>query len=460
MVAGKTAQGAAPLWVRTVLLAVALALVPPSVARAADLIVWWEQSFYPEEDAALREVVAAFEQKTGKQVELVQHSQNDMSAKVLAALAAGHPPDFLFGTLTNFYYGRWAYEGRLADLTGALGPEAAQFDQDVLTHVTLLNAMTGKRGLYALPTGRATNHVHVWKSLLERAGFRLEDIPKEWEPFWSFWCDQVQPAVRTATSRDDIWGVSLAMSVEADDTFIQFRQFVDAYEADYVTRDGRLVIDEPAVRAGLIKALDSYTAIWRKGCTPSAAADWEDGTGNNKAFLSQTVVMTQNTSLSIPNALRATRPEDYYKNMVTIDWPTGAYGQPLAITSRSLEAAVFRDGGHEEVAKEFVRFLVKDGWLAHWLDFAGDRLLPPMPELLEQPFWLNPGDPHRMRSAIQFLTRLRDYDYAVVSGKWRHRLVEQEHVWPKAIHRIATEGLTPEQAADEAIARIKQILSE
>ena len=43
---------------------------------------------------------------------------------------------------------------------------------------------------------------------------------------------------------------------------------MDAYEADYVTRDGRLVIDEPEVRDRLVKALDSYTAIYRKGCTP------------------------------------------------------------------------------------------------------------------------------------------------------------------------------------------------
>ena len=59
--------------------------------------------------------------------------------------------------------------------------------------------------------GRRSNHVHVWKSLLERAGFTLADIPKEWETFWSFWCDQVQPAVRRATGRDDIWGVGLPM---------------------------------------------------------------------------------------------------------------------------------------------------------------------------------------------------------------------------------------------------------
>ena len=34
-----------------------------------------------------------------------------------------------------------------------------------------------------------------------------------------------------------------------------------------------------------------------------------------------------------------------------------------------------------------------------------------------------------------------------------------ENVWGKAVHRVVTEGISPEQAVDEAIARIKQILS-
>jgi hypothetical protein len=33
-------------------------------------------------------------------------------------------------------------------------------------------------------------------------------------------------------------------------------------------------------------------------------------------------------------------------------------------------------------------------------------------------------------------------------------------VWGKAIHRVAAEGISPEQAVDEAIARTKQILAE
>jgi multiple sugar transport system substrate-binding protein len=112
------------------------------------------------------------------------------------------------------------------------------------------------------------------------------------------------------------------------------------------------------------------------------------------------------------------------------------------------------------LAKEFVRFLVEDGWLAHYLDFSNDRFMPPMPKLLDAPFWLDPSDPHRMPAAIQFLTRPRAQLLAVASHNWRYMLPSLEHVWGKAVHRVAAEGIGPEQAVDEAITRIKQILAE
>jgi multiple sugar transport system substrate-binding protein len=83
---------------RAVFLAAILVLAPVS-ARAADLVVWWDLGFYPEEDQAVRELVAAFEQKTGKTVELVFHAQAEILDKVRAVLEAGRPPDFLYASL-------------------------------------------------------------------------------------------------------------------------------------------------------------------------------------------------------------------------------------------------------------------------------------------------------------------------------------------------------------------------
>ena len=100
-----------------------------------------------------------------------------------------------------------------------------------------------------------------------------------------------------------------------------------------------------------------------------------------------------------------------------------------------------------------------EGWLAHYLDFSGERMMPPMPKLLDAPFWLDPSDRHRMAAVMQIASRPTQYDYATVSGDWHYDRVRQG-VWEEAVHRVAVEGIGPEQAIDEAIAQIKQILSE
>jgi multiple sugar transport system substrate-binding protein len=437
------------------------ALIPSPSAESADLVVWWEKGFYAQADEAVAEIIATFAQDTGKQVELVRPAQDELFEKAQAALKVGRPPDFLFGTTSENWAAQWAYEDRLGDLGGALGPVLDLFDADAVEAAMLLNGRTGRRGLYGLPMGRGSNHIHVWNSLLEAAGFTLADIPKEWGAFWAFWCDQVQPAVRSVLGRDDIWGVGLPMSVAAvSDTFNELEQFQLAYEAPWLGGDRRLQVDDPEIQAGMVKALSDYTAIWRKGCTPPDATSWTN-TDNNMAFLAQTVVMTPNTSLSIPAALKRERPDDYYKNAATIDWPDGVGGQPLVIRGFINRGVVFKAGGNPALAADFVRFLAEEGWLAHWLTFMGDQFFPPMRKLVDQPFWLDSSDPHRMRAAIQILSRPHYGPALGVRDKeWRSPRIFEENVWGNAVHRVVTEGITPEQAVDEAIARIKEILSE
>ena len=433
----------------------------PASARAAELVVWWEKGFTVEEDEAVGEVIDAFEQETGKQVELDLRPQEELPGDITAVLDVGEPPDLAFGLEIAEFISKWAFEDRLVDLSDAIGSFSNLFDPNTLDRVTLFNAKTRQKALYGVPIGRSTNHLHVWRTLLESTGFTLADIPREWEAFWSFWCDEVQPAVRQATGREDIWGTGLNMSVEPAETWVQFLQFVAAYDADYITPDGRVIIDNPEIRRRLIGAIGDYTAIYGKGCTPPDSISWVTGAYNNQEFLAQTVVMTPNETLSIPNALKHERPDDYYKNVATIDWPLGPDGEPFPIVGTVFSAVAFKEGGNIESAKEFVRFLVSEGWLAHYLDFSGERLLPPMSKLLDQPFWLDPSDPHRMAAVMQVASRPLAHNYVVASGDWRHdQVVSRERVWPTAIHRIVTEGISPDQAVDEAIARIKQTLTE
>ena len=134
---------------------------------------------------------------------------------------------------------------------------------------------------------------------------------------------------------------------------------------------------------------------------------------------------------------------------------------PFRSSATSFRAVVFKDGGNVATAKEFVRFLVAEGWLVHYLDFSGERFMPPMPKLLDQPFWLDPSDPHRMAAVMQISVATAcltttPRPRATGATIWSSRRMSGR----KAIHRVVAEGISPEQAVDEAIARIKQILAE
>ena len=351
----------------------AMLVMMPLGAKGADLVVWWEQGVYPEEDKAARETVAAFEQTTGKQVELIFHEQADLPDKVQAAIEAGPAPDFIFSFVIDAYIDPWAYDDRLVDLTEAIGPLTNMFDPDILEASMLLNGRTGERALDALPFGRSTNHLHVWTSLLQQAGFTLDDIPKEWGAFWSFRCDQVQPAVRRNDGARGYLGRGLTMSVDSPgDTWNEFTQFKYASDAYWgASANGRNRVADPAARdtdptarASLVQALDSYTAVYRKGCTPPDATGWNN-TGNNEAFLTQRVVMTPNETLSVMNKLRGARPDDYDENTATIAWPSDVAGRPLVLFGEIYRAVALKSGRDPALASDFARFPVEDGWCAH-----------------------------------------------------------------------------------------------
>jgi multiple sugar transport system substrate-binding protein len=376
--------------------------------------------------------------------------------KALAALEASDPPDVFLSFGAAALLPQWALDDVLADISDVIEPIEGQFYPGVLDSVRLPNKRTGKPAYYAVPIAQYGHYIHVWKSLLEQAGLNVEDIPQSWDAFWAFWCDRVQPGVRKATGRQDFYGIGLPMSADASDTITGLDQFRDAYGVAYLSPDGKPMLDDPAVKEKLVEVLTDYTAIWSKGCTPPDSAKWTN-IDNNKSFHDQRVAMTINSTLSISNALRAKRPDDYYQHTVTIPWPNGPDGKPFPIETGFIRVVVFKDAKNVEGAKNFLRYLLSEGRLGTYLEASLGRGLPTMPALLETPFWQDPKDPHRTAAASQ-LGQPVALSNSSLNPKYGQ--VDNEAVWEKAVHRIVADDLTPEQAADEAIARVKEILAD
>lgn len=105
---------------RAVVLATAI-LMAPLGARVPTSSPGGMRAGNVEEDEAVREIIAAFEQDTGKRVELVFHAEGEHPEALGAALAHGQPPDFAFGFFFTNYIGQWAFDGRLVGLSDAVG---------------------------------------------------------------------------------------------------------------------------------------------------------------------------------------------------------------------------------------------------------------------------------------------------------------------------------------------------
>ena len=86
----------------------------------------------------MSEIVAAFEQNTGKQVELVQIAKAEGHDRVEAALEAGRTPDYFSRSIAQ-----WVFEDRLTDLYDVIGPRLDLFDADAIAAATVLNGRTG-----------------------------------------------------------------------------------------------------------------------------------------------------------------------------------------------------------------------------------------------------------------------------------------------------------------------------
>ena len=452
---------------RVVVAALAAGIAVLSAAPAfaqQSITVWFSKGFYRSEDEALWATIKKFEAKTGIKVELSQYAIQDMIPKTVAALDSGSPPDVGYSdTYNNQAAGKWAYEGKLEDLTDILTPMMPRFAKSTVEHTLLMNGETKKKAYYGFPLKQQSLHAQVWGDMVEKAGLKMSDIPGDWKGFWSFWCDKVQPAYRKATS-SRVYGIGSPMGVESTDSFQSFYAFLDAYDAKLVDNDGKLLVDDPKVKQGVVNALKDYTEPYVKGCVPPSATTWKDP-DNNVAFHNRSIVMTHNFTISIaakwyedsvnPSLTQEQRDaakKAYEETISTIAFPKRPDGKPMTFRADVKHGVVFSQAKNKAGAKEFVKFMMEEENLRPYIEGALGRWFPVTKESQESPFWQ--ADKHRKVVYNQFKAGTEPFDYV---KNYKFTILNNENVFAKAMNRVVSEKVPVEKAADEMLARVKQV---
>ena len=442
----------------------ALAGVSHSAVAQEKLTVWWVKGFYKSEDDALYAAIKKFEDKTKIKVDLSQYAVQDMIPKTVAALDAGTPPDVAYADVYDFQVtGKWAYEGKLEDISDILTPMKDRFAPNTLETTYLYNDKAKKKAYYAYPLKQQTMHIEYWKDLLEQAGYKQSDIPKDWKGYWAFWCEKVQPGLRKATGKRD-FGIGQPMGVDSSDSFFSFLTFMDAYNVKLVDDNGKLLVDDPKVKQGLVNAMKDYTDIYTKGCTPPSSTSWKDP-DNNVAFHNKTTVLTHNATISIAAKwlddmnnetlaaeVREQAKKNYNDYIITAGFPNKPDGKPMQYRTAVKTGVIFAEAKNKPAAKEFVKFIMQEENLAPYVEGALGRWYPVTKAGQASAFWA--ADKHRKSVHDQYQAGTVTFEF---TKNYKFTVLNNENVWAKAMNRIVNEKVSVEKAVDEMIERIKQV---
>jgi multiple sugar transport system substrate-binding protein len=269
------------------------------VAAQEKLTVWWVKGFYKAEDDALFEAIKKFEAKNkGVKIELSQYPIQDMIPKTVAALDSGSPPDVAYADSYDFQVtAKWAYDGKLEDISSVIDPLRAKFEPRALSTTFLLNNTNADARLLRLP-GQAADHAHpVLEGHAGRRGLQGKRHPEGLEGLLGLLvlqgADRLPPEDRQPRLRHrqpDGRGLHRLVLLVPD--------LHGRLQRQAGQRLGQAAGRRPGGAQGLINAMTDYTAVYAKGCTPPSSTSWKDP-DNNVAFHNKTTVMTHNATISI-----------------------------------------------------------------------------------------------------------------------------------------------------------------
>lgn len=415
------------------------------------LQIWWDKGYYREEDEALRTVVSNWEKQTSNKAKLSFYTNDELSQKTQRAIQAGDPPDILMNDGGDRTIGSLAWSGKLADVSEVIEPAKSIFDDTMLSSAYLYNNVEQKQSYYAIPIHVSIPHIFYWRNLIQQTNKSDLDIPQDWDGFWQFW-QQAQNDLQTKLDRE-IYGIGLPLSVAAVDTYEIFEQILEAYDVAVVDSQGNLQVDNLEVRQGIINCLDWYTKFYLQGFVPPEAVNWLNP-DNNRSLLNSRVVMTPNNSLSIPAAL-GKNSEEYKNQLVTAAYPKKPSGEPMKYIALVRQAVVPKDALNQELARDFLSYLIQPEIIGNYLKAAGGRFFPVNDRSWTDPFWTDPADPHISTAARPFLKQQTRLSYTATNPAYS--LVLKEGIWGQALNSITVDRISSEQAADEAIAQIQAI---
>jgi multiple sugar transport system substrate-binding protein len=427
----------------------------PYIANAAatTATVWWTQGSAEEEDISFKKIVADYEKASGNTIDYSIMPYAPLRQKIVSAVTSGLVPD-LFQNNPAEIIALYAWDDKLVDVSDVVETQKEEYTDTALLTVRCYNNVEKKRSYYGVPYTVGASMNHIWRPLVEKAGYQMSDIPKTWDAFYDFF-KEVQKKLRAQGMRN-VYGLGFQLAAIGGDSNARANDFLIAYGGqDIVTKDGKLHLDDPQVREAAIKMLTYPTAAYKEGFVPPGAINWNDFDDNN-AFHAKTIVMDIEGSLSTEVAIIKNQQD--YNDIVVMRLPLSNDGKPVPAQQGSLCGLIPKGAKNVAVAKDFLKYLIQPNILNELLKTGLGRNLPAMPAIVKHdPWWFDPKEPHRVAYVRQGLFSPTVPTFWTSNPAYAH--VQNEHLWQTAWSEIMIGGATPQAAATKAFKRVEELFA-
>jgi multiple sugar transport system substrate-binding protein len=434
-------------------LASAGALARPFIANAAatTATLWWTQGFAEEEDISIKKIVADYQKASGNTIDMTITPFAPLRQKIVAAVQSGVVPD-MFTNNPLEIIALYAWDNKLIDLTDVVETQKAQYGDTALATAYCYNSIDKRRSFYGVPYTLAARPNHIWRPLVEKAGYSMEDLPRTWDAFYDFF-KEVQKKLRAQGERK-VYGLGFQMNTTGNDCNALFDYLLIAYGGQgVVSKDGALHLDDPQVREAVIKALTYPTTAYKDGFVPPGAINWNDADDNN-AFHAKQIVMDLDGTISTEVAIYNKQQD--YNDIVTMGLPLSNDGKPVPSLTTNACGLIPQGAKNVAVAKDFLRYFIQPKVNSEWLKTGLGRNIPAMPSIAhDDPWWRE--DPHRAAYVQQGLLGPTVPPFWTFNPAYAQ--LQNEHVWPTAWSDIMTGGMTPQRAAEKAFKRAAEIFA-
>jgi hypothetical protein len=248
-------------------------------------------------------------------------------------------------------------------VTDVIATQREEYTETALLSSFCYNSVEKKRSFYGVPYTVDVLCNHIWRPLVEKAGFKIGDIPKTWDAYYDFF-KGVQKKLRAQGDRK-VYGLGFQVTTNGVDPNNVFNYFLIAYGGQgIVTKDGKLHVDDPKVREAAIRALSYPATAYKEGFVPPSAINWNDADDNN-AFHAKTIVMDLDGSLSTEVAIIKNQQD--YNDIITMGLALDNDGKAIPSLANSLCGLIPKGAKNIDGAKDFLKFLIQPTVLNEYL---------------------------------------------------------------------------------------------